>query len=102
MLKFSWTHQIAGTTKRKSAKPTIKQSRDYCLAFWPPVLLDVCTKKLFGASIRIHHAIRTNSWGQPKVNEDGPTFRSFQQTIPRGVPLPTEHSKNYDSAWDWL
>ena len=24
------------------------------------------------------------------------------KTIPQGAPLPTEHSKNYDSACDWL
>ena len=24
------------------------------------------------------------------------------KTIPQGAPLPTEHSKSYDSAWGWL
>ena len=24
------------------------------------------------------------------------------KTIPQGAPLPTEHSKNYHRAWDWL
>ena len=24
------------------------------------------------------------------------------KTIPQGAPLPTEHSKNHDSAWDSL
>ena len=24
------------------------------------------------------------------------------KTIPQGAPLPTEHSKSYDSVWGWL
>ena len=31
---------------------------------------------------------------------DGMNTGFATKTIPQGAPLPTEHSKNYGSAWD--